>query len=140
LYCPAPWGGYRTRGMPILAWSSLALGFFASDHRPLAELSESEVRRILSNRWSADVARVFYSDRNFERRRRTLALAKEKGVSATELALAWLLKQPLRIAVVVGPRSAEEVRSLFQALEISLSGTEMDWLEFAGHSSLASNG
>ena len=84
---------------PLLAWSSLARGYFAG-------------------RDDGDVARVYGSAENRERRRRATALGRRLGRSATQVALAWALHQPYPVLAAFGARTPEQVRDRFGALEV----------------------
>ena len=52
------------------------------------------------------------------------AAAVERGVSMAGLALAWLLQHPRVTAVIVGPRSPEQLEPAREALELSLTPAE----------------
>ena len=84
---------------PLLAWSSLARGYFAG-------------------RSDGDVARVYDSAANRERRRRAQALGRRLGRSAAQVALAWALHQPYPVYAAFGARTPEQVRDRFGALDI----------------------
>jgi 1-deoxyxylulose-5-phosphate synthase len=106
---------YRQTRLPILAWSSQARGFFSGRFSP--EVCPDP-----------DVRRVYYSPENWERLRRAQALATERGVSAINVALAWVLHQPLNVFPLVGPATPAELADTLRALEISLSPAEAAWL------------
>ena len=119
---------YARELMPLLAWSPLALGYFTERYQPWDKLAKTEQQFLLSDRWTADVVRVYYTARNFERRSRAQQLAREKAVSATQIALAWVLHQGNHVFAVVGPRTIPELRELFDAFAISLTSHELAWL------------
>jgi 1-deoxyxylulose-5-phosphate synthase len=119
---------YTRTQMPLFAWSCLALGFFSNHYQPLEQLNQAALTRALSDRWSSDVLRVYYSPRNFERLARANQLAQLKGATATQIALAWLLHLPLNLFAVAGPRTPAEIAGLFEAFKISLTAAEVAWL------------
>ena len=92
----------------ILAWSSLATGFFAG--RDPAS-------------WD--------SPGNRARRERATELADELGTSAAAIALAYVLHQPDYVLPVVGTRSEAHLDEALAASEIELSAAQLDWLENA---------
>src|SRR5690242_21274727 len=49
-------------------------------------------------------------------------LCDELGKNPADIALAWLLHQPVVTAPIIGPRVVEQVASSLRALEISLTG------------------
>jgi aryl-alcohol dehydrogenase-like predicted oxidoreductase len=107
---------YRRTQLPILSWSSQAGGFFTGQFAP--EKTENR-----------SMARVYYSDANWERRRRAEQLAGEMGRTAMQIALAWVLNQPeLNVFALVGPRSRAELESSLAAQEIALTAEQVAWL------------
>jgi aryl-alcohol dehydrogenase-like predicted oxidoreductase len=101
---------YARTQLPVLAWSSLAAGFFAG-----AEGDE--------------VDRVYVSAANLERRRRARELAAERGATPSQVALAWVLHRPFAVHAVIGPHSVAELRESVGALEVELSPDELAWLD-----------
>jgi aryl-alcohol dehydrogenase-like predicted oxidoreductase len=89
-----------------LAWSSLAIGFFAGLESPPWDSPENRARR----------------DRARE-------LAERRGTSATAVALAYVLAQPDHVLPVVGTRSEAHLDEALSAAELELSAEELDWLE-----------
>jgi len=60
---------------------------------------------------------------------RFLAFAKERGQSAAQLALAWVLAKQPRLVPLVGARTRAQLLDLLAALERPLSGEEVQALE-----------
>ncbi len=106
---------YRQTQLPVLAWSSQARGFFSGRFTP--DVCPDP-----------DVRRVYYSPDNWERLRRAQALAAERGVSASNVALAWAIQHPLNLFALVGPANPAELADTLRALEVSLSPGEVAWL------------
>src|SRR3954451_19638713 len=77
----------RERGIGFVAYSPLGRGFLSGRIRSLADLDESDFRRRSPR----------FQDKNFERNLevvdRVREIADEKGVTAGQLALAWVLHQ-----------------------------------------------
>jgi aryl-alcohol dehydrogenase-like predicted oxidoreductase len=101
---------YRKSQIPVFSWSSGGGGFFAGVESP-------------------DVKRVYFNDTNFARKARLQAMASEKGVTPTQLAVAWTLNQPLNIWALIGPGTPEQVQDNVQSIEIKLTQQELDYLE-----------
>jgi len=106
---------YEKTQFPLFAWSSQANGLFTGRFGP-------------DKRTDPDVVRTWYSDDNFKRLDRVKELAKKKGVSTTQIALAYVLCQPMNVFALIGPQSIEETRTSALALETELSPEEMRWL------------
>ena len=69
------------------------------------------------------------NDRTFDALESFEALASERETTPAALAFAWLLAQPHVSAVVVGPRSPEQLQPALDALELRLSADEADEIE-----------
>ncbi|MBN2983096.1 aldo/keto reductase [Cohnella algarum] len=102
--------------LPLFSWSSQARGFFTGRFSP-------DVRD------DADIVRVFYSDANWERLRRAEQLAREKGATTIQIALAYVLNQPFPTCALIGARSQEELRSCDEGSKIRLTQEELAWLD-----------
>ena len=99
-----------------LAWSSSARGYFADPERRSPAHGRS-----LDESWdSAD---------NRDRRDRAVELADKRGVSAHNIAVAWVLSQPFPSFALIGPRTPEELTTSLPALEIELTPDEIRWLD-----------
>ena len=90
----------------ILAWSSLATGFFAG-RDPVS--------------WD--------SPGNRARRERATELAEELRTSAAAIALAYVFHQPDNVLPVVGTRSEAHLDEALSASQIELSPRQLEWLE-----------
>ena len=90
---------WHTRtGMPLLAWSAQAGGYFAG--------RDSDVYDNADNR---------------ERRNRAEELGRRTGHTAHAVALAWVLAQPFPVIAAIGPHSVEHLNTSLEALDVSLS-------------------
>ncbi len=105
---------YEASGLPILAWSSLAGGYFA---RPAV----GRPRLLADSAWRLPA--------NEARRERVLALAARKGASAPQIALAYLFSQPLTIFPIVSTRSVRRFQENAAAIDVPLTPQEARWLE-----------
>ena len=103
------------RRLPLLPWSSQARGFFA--------------RGATDDRSDSELVRCYYSDANFERKRRAEQLGAELAVPATAIALAFVLAQPFPTFPLFGPRTIAESRSSMAGLSVQLDATQVAWLD-----------
>lgn len=117
----------RTR-TPIFAWSSQARGFFSGRYLP--SLTEGATQD------AQNVIRTYYSGENWERYGRASSLAREKGVSPSQIALAWVLHQPLEVYALFGPAKVSELDDSLGALSIQLTPDEVAWLNLQGERAL----
>ena len=105
-----------------MSWSSQARGYF--------------LPQTLRDRLPQDTRpeTCFGSDANAERRTRAETLAAERGVSAHNIATAWVLAQPFPSLALIGPRSPGEIVSTLPGLGLELTPTEVEWLNLSRHS------
>jgi aryl-alcohol dehydrogenase-like predicted oxidoreductase len=94
-------------GLSMLAWSSLATGYFAGHDTPHWDDPENRARRD-----------------------RAAAVAKRLGTSAPAIALAYVLHQPEHVLPVVGTRSEAHLDEALGAEAIRLSPDDLAWLEY----------
>jgi aryl-alcohol dehydrogenase (NADP+) len=109
----------RHEEIGTLPWSPLARGFLAG--------RESRER---GTRAGADAGRVFYGDKqSLEIAERAEELARQKSVSAAQVALAWLLHQPGVTAPIVGVTKMQHLEDAVAALDVRLSEKDLQWLD-----------
>ena len=101
----------------LVAWSALGRGFFAKADP--------------TDRRDADLVRVFYSDSNFERKRRAKQFGAHMRMSMFEVALAYVISQDFPVVALNGAETPEQVVSSARAGELQLSATERDWLDLS---------
>jgi len=96
-------------GVTPIAWASLAAGYV-----------------------SGRDDRSWDSPENEERRRRAQQLAAERGTTATTVALAYVLNQPVRVLAAVGTRSESHLDELLGAATLPLDTEDVSWLSGQG--------
>jgi len=113
---------YETNQMPVLAYSSLARGFFSgritSDN--FEEMKSTLDRACLT---------AYCHEQNFKRLDRAMVLAKEKEVSVPQLVIAYILSSPLNVFPIVGAANGEELEENVEAFDITLTEKERTWLD-----------
>jgi aryl-alcohol dehydrogenase-like predicted oxidoreductase len=113
---------YREHQMALFAWSSLAGGFFSGRFSPDnldTFTADLDVRCVRS---------YCYED-NFQRLERARLLAEERGLTLPQIAMAWVMNQPLDIYALVGCANREEFADNATALEVELAPDELAWLD-----------
>lgn len=96
--------------LPLFSWSSTARGYFARSEDP-------------------DVIRAYDNPTSRARRDRAESFGRERGLSATQVALAWVLNQPFPTFALSGLRTPENVKENVAALDLELTPEEVRWLE-----------
>jgi len=76
-----------------------------------------------------------FSGENLEKNQRLVEvlreLAAEKGVTASQLAIAWVLAKNENVIPVIGPRTREQLRDALGALDVNLSAEDVARIEDA---------
>ncbi len=132
-----PWGGgsvtlsgpenaearawYRESRMAVFAWSSLARGLFSGR---VSRANFDAVKDALDGA----CRRAYCHEENFRRLDRVRILAEEKGLSVPQVALAWVLNQPLNVFPIIGAASRAELEANLAAAQVDLCPTELAWL------------
>jgi aryl-alcohol dehydrogenase-like predicted oxidoreductase len=73
--------------------------------------------------------RMYGSDENMQRARRVQQLAKETGMTISEVALASLLSQPFAVFPIIGCRTLDQLRDTLTAHDKRLSPAQLALLE-----------
>lgn len=110
---------YRHNGIGIFAYSSLGRGLFSGriTRENYTEIADGACRK------------AYCHDVNFQRLDRATEMAREKGVTLPQIALAYVLNQGLDMFALVGAASREECGANMEALNIKLNRKELKWLE-----------
>lgn len=115
---------YVQTQMPVFAWSSIANGFFSGRYR---------ADRLDTYTTDADreCFRAYGSSANFQRLARATELAEARGLSVAQVALAYVLHQPMNMFALVGAYKPAEVEANVAALAVTLTPEDVAWLEGA---------
>ena len=113
---------YAAQHMALFTWSSLAGGFFSGRfRRDNMDTFTTYLDRLC-------VTSYCYDD-NFRRLDRVRTLVQAKGLTLAQVALAYVLNQPLNIFALIGAGTGEEFRQSAAALDVTLTSEEMAWLD-----------
>jgi aryl-alcohol dehydrogenase-like predicted oxidoreductase len=106
-------------GFPLAPYSAQATGYFGA----------------ANGRWALDGfpgtvprSEAYDSPANRRRLQTALAMAREKGCTANQIALAYALHQPFPCFPIVSTRHPEHIQESMGALEVALSAEECDFL------------
>jgi len=113
---------YKLNQMPIFAWSSLAGGFFSG------RFTRHNLKSF-KNYFDKVCAETYGSESNFRRLEGASRLAKQKRVSPVQIALAYVLNQPMNVFAIVGSSQGKHFKSNLEAGMINLSKDELNMLE-----------
>lgn len=102
--------------LPLLPYSSQANGYFGADNVAWAHAGfEGAPPR----------AERFDSPANRRRLQRAVALARHKGVTANQVALAYLLSQPFPVFPIIGTGNLDHLREAMSARDLRLTPDEI---------------
>ena len=107
---------YTENQMPVVAYSTLASGLYSGKMEKPSDLRPFWVRS------------AFGDKKNFEKLERCKELAKKKGCTVAQLAIAWSLKSEMNVFPIVGASKVKTLQSSVEALELSLSEEEYAYL------------
>jgi aryl-alcohol dehydrogenase-like predicted oxidoreductase len=102
---------YASAQLPVLAWSPLGHGFFATS----AGGTKDDP--------------TYAAPANFARRQRAEKLARKYEVTVANIALAYLFSQPFPVFAIVAARTADKMKNNIAATTLRLPKTEVRWLE-----------
>ncbi len=113
----------RAEGIGIIPWSPLARGFLAGNRQ---KKGYGETVRAKTDEFAHN---LYYNEGDFEIVDRVVDLAKARGVSPAQIALAWLLHQPGVTAPIIGASKLQHLEDAIAALDIKLDDKERAHLE-----------
>jgi aryl-alcohol dehydrogenase-like predicted oxidoreductase len=112
------------QGLGTLIWSPLAGGLLSGKYRR-GQAGPEGSRHV--GDW--DEPPVYDEDRLYDTVDVLVEIAEGHGVSAAQVALAWLLGRPTVSSIVIGARTDEQLIDNLRAAELRLSAAERDRLE-----------
>jgi aryl-alcohol dehydrogenase (NADP+) len=113
------------QGIGLLPWSPLARGFLAGKWK---RDGGGETARAKSDAFGRN---LYFSDEDFAVADCVAEVAKERGVSGSQIALAWILSKPYVTSPIIGATKLDHLDEAIAALEIQLSTEEIKKLEQA---------
>jgi len=111
----------KTYRLGVIPYSPLAGGFLTGKYR----------RNLVPNSTRAGGAKRYFNERNWALLDQMESLAKEKQVSISQIALAWLLANPLITSPILGANSIEQLEDNLGAMDIRLTPDEKTVLDKA---------
>jgi aryl-alcohol dehydrogenase-like predicted oxidoreductase len=110
----------RTYGFGVIPWAPLAGGLLSGKYR-------KGQPRPAGSRYEKEGTAPFGRDNEaaFERAESVVALADEKGCTASQFALAWVTAQPGVTSPIIGPRTLEQLEDNLKSMEVRLSAEEL---------------
>ncbi len=110
------------QGLAVIPWSPLARGFLTGSR----DATGGSTARAKSDGFAKQ---MYFKDADFAVADAVAAVAKARGVSAAQVALAWVLQAPGITAPIVGTTKAPQLKDLIGAVELQLTAEEVTALE-----------
>jgi 1-deoxyxylulose-5-phosphate synthase len=104
-------------GVGVIPWSPLARGRLTRDW-------DTETARAETDEFGS----TLYRDEDRETVARVAAVAERRGVSRAQVALAWLLAQPVVTSPIVGVTKPHHLSDALAAVDLQLSADEVEEL------------
>src|SRR5712692_5734277 len=112
------------QGVALIPWSPLARGFLEGDRT--RQPGAGPTKRAQTDQ----VARnLYFHDNDYEVAAAVQKIAKERGVTPTQLACAWVLQAPGVTLPIVGATKTHHLKQVFAAVDIKLSAEEVAAME-----------
>ena len=108
-------------GMGLVVWSPLAMGMLTGKYN----VGVPPGSRGATSEW----LRNTITDENVEKSRRLMAIAGDLGITAGQLALAWVLRRPEISSAITGATRPEHIASNVAASEVELDSSTIDAIE-----------
>src|SRR5213596_3819837 len=112
----------KDQKIALLPWSPLARGFLTGRYK---RGKAADSPRYRTDKYFAE---RFFQPEDFDVVERAEEIAKEKGVTAAQIALAWLLHKGVN-APIIGATKVEHLEDAVSSLEVKLSPDDMKRLE-----------
>jgi 1-deoxyxylulose-5-phosphate synthase len=110
------------QGLALIPWSPLARGFLTGTRsRDGGSTTRSQVDTFAKD--------MYYSDDDFEVANAVGQVAAKRGVSAAQVALAWVLQAPGMTSPIIGTTKASQLKDLVGAVDLKLTAEEVKALE-----------
>jgi len=101
----------------VIPYSPLAGGFLTGKYRKEGPLPKSARADSIVDR--------YFSDRNFTLLERLETLGRKRGRTILQMALGWLLTNPVVTSPIIGANTVEQLREILGAVGLRLSQEEM---------------
>ena len=111
------------QGVGVIPWSPLARGFLAGGR---ARPGEGGTERARSDEFSP---RLYYRESDFKIVDAVTEIAKARGVSNMQIALAWVLRHPAVTSPIIGSTKPHHLDDALDALKVQLTDQEVKALE-----------
>jgi len=111
------------QGVGVIPWSPLARGFLAGGR---VSPGEGNTERARSDEFAP---RLYYREPDFNVVEAVEAIARDRGVTNMQVALAWVLRHPAVTVPIIGASKAHHLDEALAALALTLTDDDLKSLE-----------
>ena len=116
----------QTFGIGLIPWSPLAGGMLTGKYRRDEPPPED-------SRWatynSNPMQRRRWNERIFDALEGLEPLAKARGITMSQLALAWVMQQPGITSPIIGPRTMEQLEDNLKAFDVTITAEDREIID-----------
>jgi 1-deoxyxylulose-5-phosphate synthase len=116
-------------GLAVLPWSPLGMGVLAGRYNQAGAYTPGS----RGENWNNELMRSRITRRGIEVGRKLSALAAERGLTASQLALLWTKDQPGVTAPIIGPRTMAHLEDAIPVMDMTLEQAGQESLDALVH-------
>ena len=109
------------QGIGLIPWSPIARGFLGR--------KREHVKDTIRAQTDLYAQQMYYREEDFDVAERAQEIAEARGVTPSQIALAWVLNKPYITAPIIGASKMDHLEQAIAALEIQLTPEEITRLE-----------
>lgn len=111
----------QDQGLGVIPYSPLAGGFLTGKYRKEGPIPQSDRAQ--------EIAKRYFNDKNFALLEGLETLGKKRGKTILQMALGWLLTNPVVTSPIIGANTMEQLKESLGAVGLRLSQEEMTTLD-----------
>ena len=119
----------RAAGIGVIPWSPLARGFLAGNRKRPEDAGGTKGGDTLRAQTDEYAQGLYYAESDFRVVERVVEIARRRGVTPAQVALAWVLRQPGVTAPIFGTTKLAHLDDALAALALTLDDDECRELE-----------
>jgi aryl-alcohol dehydrogenase-like predicted oxidoreductase len=109
------------QGVGLIPWSPIARGFLGRKREQINDTIRAQT--------DLYAQQMYYREEDFDVAERAQEIAEKRGVTPSQIALAWVLNKPYITAPIIGASKMDHLEQAIAALEIQLAPEEIARLE-----------
>ena len=115
---------YAQHNVALMPWSSMAGGFFSDTYH------RDNLETFAKDDYFAQLCiKCYCGETNFQRLDRARELAKSKGLSVAQIAVAFSVSQPLNLFLLISSLTRDQFAANVAALDLKLTSQEIAYLD-----------